>query len=76
MSQAPLKGWHHTPDVPLEGSPLFTWPLRPTRTLASACTSWFFLPPPLFIVAIALISFYGFPPSLAPTQALPFGWRA
>ena len=31
MCDAPLKGWNHTPNVPLKVSPFFSWPPRPVE---------------------------------------------
>ena len=31
MDKDGLKGWNHVPNLPLEVSPFFRWPLRPIR---------------------------------------------
>ena len=58
MSDAPLKGWNHTPNVPLQVSPLFSWPPRPMAMAKWVFNSWFFITEKLIIVGIAFISFY------------------
>lgn len=76
MSDAPLKGWNHVPDVPLQVSPFFQWPPRPMQMVAWLWNSWFFITERLIVVAIACISFYWFQPPLEETRTLAFGWIA
>ena len=76
MADAPLKGWNHTPDVPLQVSPFFSWPPHPLAMISWLWGSWFFITERLIIVAIACISFYWFQPPLAETRTLAFGWIA
>ncbi len=64
MTQTPLKGWNHSPDVPLEVSPLFRWPPQPMQILGWFWNSWFLISERLIIVAIALISWTWFQPPL------------
>jgi hypothetical protein len=60
MTEAPLKGWNRVPDVPIQVSPLFSWPLRPFEILAWVWNSWFLITEKLIIVAVAFNSFYWF----------------
>jgi hypothetical protein len=76
MSDEPIKGWNHTPKVPLQGSPFFSWPPRPMAMLKWFWNSWFFITERLIVVAITCISFYWFQPPLDETQTLAFGWIA
>ena len=76
MSDAQLKGWHHTPKVPLQVSPFFSWPPRPIAMVKWFWTSWFLITERLIVVAIACISFYWFQPPLEETRTLDFGWIA
>ncbi len=64
MTQTPLKGWNHSPDVPLEVSPLFRWPPQPMQILGWFWNSWFLISERLIIVAVALISWTWFQPPL------------
>ena len=34
MDKDGLKGWNHVPNLPLEVSPFFRWPLRPLDMVA------------------------------------------
>ena len=74
MSDTPLKGWNHVPDVPLQVSPLFQWPPQPAQMLSWLWNSWFFISERLIIVGIACLSFYWFQPPLEETRTLAFGW--
>ena len=76
MSDAPLKGWNHTPNVPLQVSPFFSWPPRPVEMVKWVFNSWFFVTEKLILVGIAFISFYWFQPPLEVTRTLAFGWVA
>ena len=76
MSDTPLKGWNHTPNVPLQVSPLFRWPLQPVAILRWFWDSWFLISERLIIVAIAFISLTFFQPPLEETKTLAVGWVA
>ena len=76
MSDAPLKGWNHTPNVPLKVSPFFSWPPRPVEMVKWVFNSWFFVTEKLILVGIAFISFYWFQPPLEVTRTLAIGWVA
>ena len=73
LSNAPLKGWNYVPNVPIEVSPFFKWPLRPLEMLKSVWHSWSLITEKLIIVGIAVISFYWFHPPLEQTETLAFG---
>ena len=74
MSDEPLKGWNYVPDVPLQASPFFSWPLRPFDMIKWVWNAWFLITEKLIIVGIAFISFYWFQPSLEEMKTLAFGW--
>ena len=74
MSDAQLKGWNHTPNVPLQVSPFFQWPLRPLAILWWFWDSWFLISERLSIVAIAFVSVTFFQPPLEETRTLAVGW--
>jgi len=76
MSETPLKGWNHVPDVPLQVSPFFRWPLRPLAMLKWVWDAWFLVTERLIIVGIAFISITWFQPPLVETQTLAVGWIA
>lgn len=29
MEKPPVKGWNYAPSVPIQVSPIFTWPMKP-----------------------------------------------
>ena len=68
--------WAHTPELPIQVSPLFQWPLRPMAILRWFWDSWFLISEKLIIVAIAWISWTYFQPSLEVAQTLAPGWIA
>lgn len=70
MTQTPLQGWHHTPDVPLHISPLFRWPLQPLEVLRWFWDSWFLMSERLILVAVAFISWTWLQPPLEVMQTL------
>ena len=76
MSQEPLKGWNHIPDVPLRVSPFFSWPLRPVEMLKWVWNAWFLISEKLILVGIAFASLHFFQPPLEETRNLAFGWIA
>ena len=76
MPRTPLKGWNHSPDVPLAASPFFAWPLRPLAMLKWVWNAWFLISERLILVGFAFASFYWFQPPLEETKFLSFGWIA
>ncbi|MDA9310700.1 sterol desaturase family protein, partial [Amylibacter sp.] len=74
MDKDGLKGWNHVPNLPLEVSPFFRWPLRPLDMVTWIWNSWFLITEKLIIVCIAFISFYWFQPPLSEIKTLAFGW--
>ena len=74
MSDAPLKGWNHVPDVPMQVSPFFQWPPRPMNMLRWLWGSWFFITERLIIVGVACLSYLWFQPPLEEARTLAFGW--
>jgi sterol desaturase/sphingolipid hydroxylase (fatty acid hydroxylase superfamily) len=77
MSDTPsLKGWNHTPNVPLQASPLFTRPFNLANFLAWVWNSWFLISERLIIVGIAFVSFFWLQPPLEQTKTLAFDWIA
>lgn len=73
MTKTPLKGWHHSPDVPLQVSPLFSWPLRPLAVLRWFWDSWFLISERLILVAVAFISWTWLQPPMAAMATLQVG---
>ena len=71
-----IKGWNHIPAVPINVSPLFRWPPRPSEALKWIVNSWFFITENFIVLAIALVCLFWFQPSLEQAQTLSLGWIA
>ena len=76
MSDAPLKGWNHIPEVPLRVSPFFTLPLRPLEMARWIWNSWFLISEKLIVVSIAFLCYHYFHPPLEEAREFAFGWIA
>jgi len=74
MSDKPLKGWNHMPDVPLRVSPFFRRPWDLRAMLTWLWSAWFLITERLIILGLALISFYWFQPPLEQAQTLALDW--
>jgi len=68
--------WNHVPEVPIQVSPLWSWPPRPYAAFRWYFDSWFFLTLNLAILGIAFVSFYVVSPSLQETARFALGWMA
>ena len=76
MQKSKIKGWNHIPAVPINVSPLFRWPPRPSEALKWIVNSWFFITENFIVLAIALVCLFWFQPSLEQAQTLSLGWIA
>ncbi|MDU8913369.1 sterol desaturase family protein [Aestuariicoccus sp. MJ-SS9] len=76
MDKDPVEGWHHMPAVPLEVSPLFSWPLRPGAILRWVWNSWFLISEKLILVALAFVSLTWLQPPLSETATPALPWMA
>ena len=75
MSDKPeLPGWHHVPDVPIQVSPFFSWPPDVRRMWPWLRVRWFAIAENMIVLAIALISWAWFQPSLAQAATLSWDW--
>lgn len=68
------KQWHYMPDVPVQTSPLFSWPPKPIRAAKWIVGSWFTIGENLILVALACLIWFYTSPSLETTQNLEAGW--
>ncbi|NKB50642.1 MAG: sterol desaturase family protein [Rhizobiaceae bacterium] len=68
--------WNYMPDVPIQASPFFTWPLEPMRMLRWVVDRWFAVAENSILVAVACISWFWFQPSLEVTATLSLDWIA
>ena len=72
----PRREWNHVPEVPIQVSPLWSWPPRPYAAFRWYFDSWFFLTVNLAILGIAFASFYVASPTLEQAARLAPGWMA
>ncbi|MEM7122527.1 MAG: sterol desaturase family protein [Pseudomonadota bacterium] len=68
--------WHYRPDVPIQVSPLFAWPLEPLKIARWIWGSWFVITERSILVVVALLSWFYFQPPLSVTRDLAPGWIA
>ncbi|MGI9371184.1 MAG: sterol desaturase family protein [Hyphomicrobiales bacterium] len=66
--------WQHRPQVPIQVSPIFCWPLDFKKIGAWVLDSWFLITERTIIAATAIISWFYFQPPLEVTKTLAFGW--
>ena len=71
-----LPGWHHVPQVPIQVSPFFSWPPKPTRMVEWIAVRWFQLAENSILPVIALICWAWLQPSLETTKTLSYDWIA
>lgn len=76
MPEAKIKGWNHIPQVPIQVSPLFSWPPRPKEILKWMWNSWFLITENLILIAVATVTYFWFQPSLEQAQTLSLAWIA
>ena len=75
-SSPALPGWHHTPDVPIQASPFFSWPPDPRRMIRWLTVRWLQVAENSILLGVALISWMWFQPSLTTTATLSLDWIA
>ena len=76
MPEAKIKGWNHIPQVPIQVSPLFSWPPRPKEILKWMWNSWFLITENLILIAVATVTYFWFQPNLEQAQTLSLAWIA
>ena len=74
MSDEPLKGWNHLPQIPLQVSPVFQWPPNPLKIMKWFWNSWFLITEKLIILALTFACFYWFSPSVDAARSLDIDW--
>jgi len=68
--------WNHTPELPIAVSPVWQWPPRPQAVLKWYADAWFFVTVNMALLALAVVSWLWFSPSLTQAQNLGAGWIA
>lgn len=70
------KAWNWHPDLPLQNSPLFSWPPRPANIAGWFARSWLKLSMTVIILAVSVAVWAWLQPSLERFQSFEFGWIA
>jgi len=68
--------WHHIPDVPIETSPLFSWPPRPLAAARWIADRWFSIGENIILAALAFAVWFYLSPSLEMARTLSADWMA
>jgi sterol desaturase/sphingolipid hydroxylase (fatty acid hydroxylase superfamily) len=68
--------WHHRPPVPVEASPVFSWPPDPVKIFRWIAARWFTVAEHSILVVVASVSWFWFQPPLEETKTLSLGWIA
>ena len=68
--------WHYMPNVPVQTSPLFSWPPEPSKILKWFAASWFTIGENLILIALASACWFWFQPSLETTAEFHWQWIA
>ncbi|MBT3556748.1 MAG: sterol desaturase family protein [Rhodospirillales bacterium] len=68
--------WHYRPDVPIQVSPLLSWPLSPRRIAEWIAKRWLRLAENSILVVVATLTWFYFQPPLDVTKTLAFDWVA
>ena len=68
--------WHYRPEVPIQVSPFFSWPLDPARMIQWIAARWFRLAENTILVLLATASWFWFQPHPSEASSLSFGWIA
>lgn len=68
--------WHHRPPVPVQASPVFSWPPDPLKIFRWIAARWFTVAENSILVIVASVSWFWFQPPLEETKTLSLGWIA
>lgn len=68
------KQWHYMPNVPVQTSPLFSWPPKPAKALKWIAGSWFTISENIILLALACLIWFYASPSLETTKTLEASW--
>ena len=70
------RAWNYRPDVPIQVSPLFSWPPDPVRALHWIRVRWFGIAENAILLALATLTWLWLQPSMAQAKSLSFDWIA
>ena len=80
MTDTPNSGfarqWAYRPNVPIQVSPVFSWPPEPRRLVRWVADRWFAIGENLILVALATLCWLFVSPSLETAKTLAPGWIA
>ena len=68
------KQWHYIPDVPVQTSPLFSWPPKPIKVLKWISGSWFTISENVILTVLACLVWLYVSPTLESAKTLEPGW--
>lgn len=68
--------WHYMPNVPVQTSPVFTWPPQPLNAVRWLANSWFTIGENIILVALAVAIWFIFQPTPEEAQSLSLYWIA
>jgi len=68
--------WHYRPDVPIQVSPFFTWPLSPRRMLRWVTDRWLALAENAILAVLATFCWFFLQPPFEQTRTLAVDWIA
>jgi len=68
--------WHYQPEVPVQTSPLFARPINPKKVVRWFFNGWFPLSENILVLALAILSWALFHPSLTQATSLQLDWVA
>lgn len=74
MNSKKQQHWNFEPELPIEVSPLFIWPLNLKKIAMWFWSSWLLISEKLIILGIALISWLFFHPALEQCKQLDLNW--
>ena len=66
--------WNHRPNLPIQVSPLFSWPPNPARIVQWIWTSWFFITERTVLVGLATFSWFFLQPPLETSRTIGLDW--
>jgi lathosterol oxidase len=68
--------WRYRPKVPIQASPIFSWPPDPAKIGRWIWSSWFFITERTILVIVATVSWFYFQPPLEEVRTPSAGWIA
>jgi lathosterol oxidase len=70
------RGWNHTPDQPVQLSPLFDWPPTPLKAIRWVFKSWISISIRSAMLGLSIITWFFLQPDLTRVATFRFDWIA